>query len=383
MISLELEFSLALTIASCALVAHATDTKEPVQFGKSSVPIEGDFGDGWQQTIILPDSPYIAGGKVLLRVDDGWLCARRESTDGQCEWQFVLCQVDETSPPKIEVRNGMPVIDISCHDDRYFIRDSSFLRVLREPVSGTKLLTKDELLTADAQLMGYGGACTAWRDADWFFVTAGEERDAWRAFVRLNSMDERKKGYGVTTSISGPTHYFHGDTWFIDDGELLVAKRMSLAAYDAQKKHEAARAAVLAGQLPVIDATEWLNSDQPLNWEALRGKVVLVDFWATWCGPCVAKLPVSQRLHDQYRERGLAVIGIHSEQDADTCASFLKENGYTFPVALDSGKTAEKFAISGWPSYFLIDRAGKVVQSFMHEPPSDQVIEELLSAAVP
>jgi thiol-disulfide isomerase/thioredoxin len=280
--------------------------------------------------------------------------------------------------------NGLPTVDVSSHDGRYFIRESGgVLRVLRERTSGDTLLAKDKLLSPDAQSIGYGGACTAWRDADWFFVTAGHERESWRAFVRLNSMDDRGKGYGVSTSVAGPTYYFHGDTWFIDDGELLVARRTSIAAYDARKKHEAARAAVLAGQLPAIDATEWLNSDHPLTWEALRGKVVLVDFWATWCGPCVAKLPGTQQFHDKYRERGLVVIGIHSEQDADTCAAFLKEQGYTFPVALDSGKTAETFAISGWPSYFLIDRAGKVVQSFTHEPPSDDAIEALLNVTAP
>ena len=115
----------------------------------------------------------------------------------------------------------------------------------------------------------------------------------------------------------------------------------------------------------------------------MRGKVVLVDFWATWCGPCVAKLPDTQRQHEKYKDRGLAVIGIHSAQDADSCAEFIKEQGYTFPVALDSGKTAEGFAISGWPSYFLLDRAGKVVQSFSHNAPTDEAIKALLDGSQP
>jgi thiol-disulfide isomerase/thioredoxin len=200
--------------------------------------------------------------------------------------------------------------------------------------------------------------------------------------VRLNPTEEHGQGYGVTTSAGYIKHH-HGDKWLIDDGELIVANRASTAMYEAIKKHEAARAAILAGRLPAIEATEWLNSDHAPTWESLRGKVVLVDFWATWCGPCVAKLPDSQRLHEKYQDQGLVVIGIHSLQDADTCAAFLKENGYTFPVALDSGKTADGFAISGWPSYFLIDRTGKVAQGFSHEPPSDDSIEALLSGMEP
>jgi hypothetical protein len=93
----------------------------------------------------------------------------------------------------------------------------------------------------------------------------------------------------------------------------------------------------------------------------------------------VAKLPEVQALHAKYVDRGLAVVGIHALQDSDTCAAFLEEQGYSFPVALDSGKTAEAFAISGLPTYFLIDRSGKVVQSFSHQPPSEEAVEALLN----
>ena len=157
-----------------------------------------------------------------------------------------------------------------------------------------------------------------------------------------------------------------------------MATRTTLANYEAELKKNAAREAILAGQLPAIDAKAWLNTDDTPTWETLKGRVVLVDFWGTWCGPCVAKLPVAQELHEKYVDRGLAVVGIHSSQGADTCAAFLKEQGYTFPVAIDSGKTAEAFTISGWPTYFLIDRTGKVVQGFTHEPPGEEAVEALL-----
>jgi thiol-disulfide isomerase/thioredoxin len=389
---------------ACSLMSFRCDRalaeKEPVvesasvektapaapQFVKRVVPIEGQFGAGWQQMVVLPAASLGAGGHVNLTVENGWLCARRESSDGKLEWQIVLCQIEDRLLPEVEVMDGMPsFVDISYRDGRYFIRESlNLLRAIREVASGGALLTKESLLTSDAKNVGYGRSpawvgmlCSDWKDGGWFFVASGPDKESWRAIVRHHPTDQ-PGGYGVTTTPAGHIYYFHGDRWLIDDGELLVATRTTLANYEAELNKNAAREAILAGQLPAIDAKAWLNTDDTPTWETLKGRVVLVDFWGTWCGPCVAKLPVAQELHEKYVDRGLAVVGIHSSQAADTCAAFLKEQGYTFPVAIDSGKTAEAFTISGWPTYFLIDQTGKVVQGFTHEPPGEEAIEALL-----
>lgn len=173
----------------------------------------------------------------------------------------------------------------------------------------------------------------------------------------------------------------HGNTWVNDDGELLVASRTLAPSFRRMRERQEKRDAILAGgALPDIDASAWLNSDGAKNWDMLKGKVVLVDFWGTWCGPCVAKLPETQSLHEKFADRGLVALGIHSDQSSDECEAFLEEHDYTFPVAVDSGKTAEAFAIDGWPTYFLIDRSGKLVSGFEHSPPSEEQIELLLGS---
>ena len=129
---------------------------------------------------------------------------------------------------------------------------------------------------------------------------------------------------------------------------------------------------------PLLAAREWLQPAAALTLDGLKGKVVLLDFWGQWCGPCVAKLPRTEELHQQFKDRGLVVVGVHSVRDSDKLAEFLKEKKVTFPVMIDRGETAERYAVDAWPRYFLIDRTGKVVWGMTHEPPSAAQIEELL-----
>ena len=265
MISAGLILLLAVAIPLPPAVGDTPDAA--LQFGKIVVPIEGNFGNGWRQTIVLPPTPHIAGGQVSVSVEDGWLCVRRDATDGQCEWQFVLCRIDEESPPTIQIMNGLPTfIEISSHDGRYFIRESAGIlhspARIRVGVQATREKRPAELRCPNTGIWRHMRRLAQTRigflSLQDQIVNRGEP-----SYVLM--LMETPGGYGVSTSVNGPTYYFHADTWFIDDGELLVAKRMSLAAYEARQRHEAARKAVLAGQLPAIDATNWLNSDQSAN----------------------------------------------------------------------------------------------------------------------
>jgi thiol-disulfide isomerase/thioredoxin len=108
------------------------------------------------------------------------------------------------------------------------------------------------------------------------------------------------------------------------------------------------------------------------------GKVVLLDFWGVWCQPCVEKLPVVERLARKYRDRGLAVIAVHTKQDAEKIGEFLAKQPLAVPVAVDTGETARRYGVQAFPSYVLIDRAGNVVAAPSNSPPKEAKIEELL-----
>ncbi len=113
----------------------------------------------------------------------------------------------------------------------------------------------------------------------------------------------------------------------------------------------------------------------------LRGKVVLIDFWATWCGPCRMTLPALQDLYRRYRDRGLVVIGVSSE-DSATLASFQKESGQDYPLLEDPGAlTTRDYAAFAYPTAVFVDRKGVVqrVEVGAHdEADLDRWVRELL-----
>lgn len=94
---------------------------------------------------------------------------------------------------------------------------------------------------------------------------------------------------------------------------------------------------------------------------SLRGKVVLVDFWASWCAPCREELPILERLHKQYRAQGLVIVGVSVDRDAANARSFATKMGLTFPVVHDAQhQLAGRFAPPKMPSSYIIDRRGVV-----------------------
>ncbi len=130
---------------------------------------------------------------------------------------------------------------------------------------------------------------------------------------------------------------------------------------------------------PLVHAPElagaggWINVAEPLSLAKLRGKVVLLDFWATWCTYCVKTMPRLNALHDKYKDRGLVIIGLNEfegnikgepatrAQELDYFRRFKREMNveYDFAVAADARNDAP-FGVAGLPTAVLLDRRGRV-----------------------
>jgi len=94
---------------------------------------------------------------------------------------------------------------------------------------------------------------------------------------------------------------------------------------------------------------------------ALRGKVVIVDFWASWCAPCREEMPVLERLYRAHRSDGLVVVGVSQDRGVSNIRSFLARTPVTFPLVHDAGhRIAGRYHPSRMPSSYIIDRRGVV-----------------------
>ena len=93
----------------------------------------------------------------------------------------------------------------------------------------------------------------------------------------------------------------------------------------------------------------------------LRGQVVLVNFWATWCGPCRQEMPHLNRLYDRYRSTGFVLLGVNIDDDPRAAADLAAKLGVHFPVLLDTDKKVSRaYDMSAMPATLLIDRDGRV-----------------------
>ncbi len=114
----------------------------------------------------------------------------------------------------------------------------------------------------------------------------------------------------------------------------------------------------------------------------LRGKVVLVNFWATWCPPCRKEMPDLETLFERFRSEGLVVLGI-SDEEAAKVAPFIRERKVSFPVLLDPGrKVNEMFVVEGIPKSFVYDREGKLVAQSIDMRTQRQFLEMLGKAGL-
>jgi len=117
----------------------------------------------------------------------------------------------------------------------------------------------------------------------------------------------------------------------------------------------------------------------------LRGKVVMVNFWATWCPPCRAEMPAIEKIYRAYKDLGLEVLAVNTtDQDSESAAAdFIEEFGLTFPVPLDrTGAVSASYILRGLPSTYFIDRKGVIRAVVVGGPMSEALIqskvEELL-----
>lgn len=131
--------------------------------------------------------------------------------------------------------------------------------------------------------------------------------------------------------------------------------------------------------LPVGElAPEWQLNDAEGQTHALseyRGKVVVLDFWATWCGPCSTVMARMQKLHEKLKERGVVVIGVNSWEQNDP-VEVMKKKGYDYKLLLKGEEIADAYGVTTLPAVYVIGADGKVI--YRHEGLDDKNLSSLI-----
>jgi cytochrome c biogenesis protein CcmG/thiol:disulfide interchange protein DsbE len=153
--------------------------------------------------------------------------------------------------------------------------------------------------------------------------------------------------------------------WVLGGCVLLVAAGLVLIGEDLPKRLVRGDAAP-GFILPLVAGTGPAGSGDWVDLEALRGRVVLLNFWATWCEPCEDEMPSMQRLYDRLAPRGFELVAVSVDEDPAAVEAFRERLGLRFPIALDpESEIAKRYQTMGFPESLLIGPEGDVIERYV------------------
>ena len=168
---------------------------------------------------------------------------------------------------------------------------------------------------------------------------------------------------------------------------LLVAGALAAAAgefpdswtWDDKPADRAAHAALEGKPMPAFHVSDWINGG--ITSGDIKGKVVVVDLYATWCGPCMRAIPHNNALLKKYKDQGLVVIGVCTSSDGqEIFAANAKQHDIQYPAARDPElKSEEAWAVAYYPTYAIIDRKGIVRVIGLQPDYVEEVVKKLLA----
>lgn len=137
-----------------------------------------------------------------------------------------------------------------------------------------------------------------------------------------------------------------------------------------------------AHKAPDFQVSEVEDPAQTVQLSTLKGHVVVLDFWATWCGPCKMTMPVVAGLYDKYHSKGVRFMGI-SDETRDAVRQFRAENSVAYPLFLDTSQAAERaFDVSSIPLLVVIDKSGNIAYTEGGAPLDDTKVTLAIDAAL-
>jgi cytochrome c biogenesis protein CcmG, thiol:disulfide interchange protein DsbE len=133
------------------------------------------------------------------------------------------------------------------------------------------------------------------------------------------------------------------------------------------------------GQRAPAFSLEKLNGDGTVSLASLRGRAVVLNFFASWCGPCKREAPALEKVWRDYRSHGVVVLGIDTNDSSNQAEQFISAHGVTYPTVGGGGQLTGKYGIPGLPATYVLNREGRIVGGEILGPVSDQAYAQELS----
>lgn len=130
---------------------------------------------------------------------------------------------------------------------------------------------------------------------------------------------------------------------------------------------------------PPLQLDNWMNA-KAMELSDLKGKIVVLDFWATWCGPCISAIPKANEISKKYADKGVMFIGVCAKRGAEKMEETAKKHQIEYPIAADStGSTVAAYKVNSYPDYYIIDRKGVLRWADFSNADVEKAIEILLA----
>ncbi len=339
--------------------AYAFDAQVQVEGWRSGTP---------PRLLSAAKASYAAGpdGKYWLRLEPAGKDAYVLVSDGEKTWAYVpaLKKYTETEAAALEDRE-----DGGAGEERELAES-----VTRSLISDLARLAQT---TEAADINGTQSVKYQGRKHSWPVLRAVSKSDA-HGGREVTEITLDPETFAVARVLSAHVSIEKGEKTFLRAIFELTGLRLdedlpeSTFVFEPPKKAELVDAVPIPGQTgsfllnqPAPDFELKTIEGERVHLAELRGHPVLLSFWASWCGPCRKELPEVARLHQQFKGKGLVVLGVNDEGKG-TARKFAEKNELPFPIIDDSGGKAHRlYRVRAIPSVFLIDGEGKVVRFFL------------------
>ncbi len=193
-----------------------------------------------------------------------------------------------------------------------------------------------------------------------------------KAMLYIQVLDNEEKGLPLLQQLKKD---------FPDTKQGLGVDKVVAGIEKQRASKEIQRKLAVGAKFPDFDAKDL--EGKPLSIARFKGKVVLVDFWATWCGPCIAELPNVQAAYDKHRPQGFEIIGISLDSDRAKLDKFLTDKKMTWPQYFDGQgwqtKLAGTYGVNSIPATYLLDGEGKIIAKNLRGKALEEAVAKALA----